>query len=103
MKSIRRNLTPRGKDQPAVGAMLNVKQTAAVLAVLLDVAGAALFLGTSQRWVRRRIARGLLPHRRFNGRIFFLRDELEEFIKSLPGVNVAEAKQNLRVRTGGQR
>jgi excisionase family DNA binding protein len=67
---------------------------------MLTVKEAAIFLGVSERWIRRRIARRLLPHRRLSG-IVFLRSELEQFIETLPGVSVAEAKKNLDLR--GQR
>jgi len=89
MKSIRRNL--------------NAKPTGTIQPKMLDVAGAAAFLGTSDRWIRRRISRGLLPYRKFAGRYVFLRIELEAFITTLPGVSLDEAKANLRIRTGGQR
>lgn len=56
MKLKRRNLTakPTGPIQLAVGRMLDVKQAAALL-------------GTSERWIRRRISRRLLPYRRIWG------------------------------------
>jgi hypothetical protein len=68
---------------------------------LLDVTGAALFLGRDERWIRRRLSRGLLPYRRFAGRIVFLRTELEQFITNLPGVSLDEAKKNLDLRGQG--
>ena len=69
---------------------------------MLDVAGAAAFLGFSERWVRRRVSRRLLPYRKLCGRIFFVRSELEAFILDLPGTSVGEAKANLAIRSGGQ-
>jgi Helix-turn-helix domain len=83
---------PRGPVQQAVGRMLNVQQ-------------AAELLGTSERWVRRRTSRGLLPYRKLCGRIFFLRAELEAFVNDLPGITLSEAKENLSIRNGdgGQR
>lgn len=77
----------RGPVQQAVGRVL-------------DMAGAALFLGQNERWVRLRVSRQLLPHRKFCGRYIFLRAELEQFLTDLPGVNVDEAKRNLRIRNG---
>lgn len=67
---------------------------------LLTVESAAEFLGVSERWIRLRIARGLLPHRRFAGRIVFLRDELTSFVEGLPGITLTQAKQNLDIRNG---
>jgi hypothetical protein len=69
--------------------------------LLLDVRGVALLLGTSERSVRARIGRKLLPYRKLSGRIVFLRSELEAFIADLPGVSVDEAKENLAIRSGG--
>jgi hypothetical protein len=66
---------------------------------VLDVAGAAEFLGGTPDFVRSRVSRGLLPHRRWGGRVIFLRSELEKFlIETLPGVSLAQAKQNLESR-----
>ena len=66
----------------------------------LDVCGAARLLGVSDRLIRGRLSRGLLPCRRYSGRIIFLRDELEAFIEALPGTTVNEARKNLSIRTG---
>lgn len=69
---------------------------------VLYVAGAASYLGCSEKAVRRRVERGLLPHRRLGagGRICFLKSELLSFIENLPGTTVAEAQENLRLRSG---
>ena len=69
---------------------------------LLDVHGAGGMLGCSEKVVRARVARRLLPFRRFGGRIVFLRKELETFIANLPGCLLAEAQQNLAVRSGSE-
>lgn len=69
---------------------------------LLDVSAAATFLGSSEKVVRARVARRLLPFRRFGGRIVFLRKDMEAFIADLPGCTLEEAQQNLAVRSGGE-
>lgn len=67
---------------------------------LLDVRGAAELLGVSQKVIRARVHRHLLPFRRFGGRIVFIRDELDQFIAALPGVTLEEARENLAIRSG---
>lgn len=68
---------------------------------LLYVADAARLLNCSEKAIRRRIERGLLPHRRLGAhRIVMFRSELVELISSLPGVSLDEAKANLRLRNG---
>lgn len=66
---------------------------------LLDVAAASELLGCSERALRARIARRLIPYRRFSGRIVFVRSELEAFLMNLPGVTLAEAQNNLVMRS----
>jgi len=58
---------------------------------LLDVAGAAGLLGVTEKAVRGRVARRLLPHRKLNGRVVLIRRELLEFLEALPGTTVAQA------------
>lgn len=67
---------------------------------VLDVATVAVLLGTSEKCVRARIARGLLPHRRFGGRIVVLADELEIFLAALPGISAEKALRNVAARNG---
>lgn len=65
---------------------------------VLDVASAAGLLGVSQKCLRARVARGLVPYRRFSGRIVFVRSELEQYVSSLPGVTLEEARRNVAQR-----
>ncbi|GEM_PF-838106 len=59
---------------------------------------AALFGGTERLWYSR-AARGIVPFRRWGGRLVFLRSELESFFtETLPGVTLAEAKANIAAR-----
>lgn len=64
----------------------------------LDVRGAAVFLGTTEKTLRGMVARRLIPFRRLNSRIVFLRSELENFLVSLPGCQPTEAKANQEAR-----
>lgn len=68
--------------------------------ILLDVKAAALMLNCSEKAVRTRVSRQLLPFKRLGSRILFRRDELEQFIASLPGVSLQEAKHNIAMRSG---
>jgi hypothetical protein len=65
---------------------------------LLDIATASQLLGCTERFLRARVARRLVPFRKLGGRIMFLRAELEQFIDGLPGVTIAEAQANLVAR-----
>ncbi len=50
---------------------------------LLDIATASQLLGCSEKTLRARIARRLVPFRKFSGRIVFRRTELERFLANL--------------------
>lgn len=67
--------------------------------ILLDVRSAAQWLGCSDKALRARVARRVIPFRRDGGRILFLRSELEKFAASLPGCHLEEAESNLRSRS----
>lgn len=67
---------------------------------LLDVAAVAVLLGCSEKTVRARVSRHLLPFRRLGSRIVFRRDELQQFLDALPGVSVEEAQANVAMRSG---
>ena len=66
----------------------------------LDVREASAFLGTTEKALRGMIDRQLVPYRRLNSRIILLRNELEYFLAGLPGVTLAEAKNNQEARHG---
>ncbi|WP_034421932.1 helix-turn-helix domain-containing protein [Candidatus Entotheonella palauensis] len=57
----------------------------------LTVPEAAARLGISERAAWQRIYRGQLPHRRWGRRVIIPLDDLEAFIKALPGCSVEEA------------
>ena len=51
----------------------------------------AQILGITERAVRKRIARGELPYRRWGRRVLISAHELEVFMEALPGRNATEA------------
>ena len=61
----------------------------------LTVPQAAMFLGRSPRAVWHLIYLNKIPHRRLGSRVIIPADELEEFIKALPGVRVGEALETV--------
>lgn len=65
-----------------------------------DVAAMAAMLGVSEGKVRSVVARGLLPHRKWGGRIVFLAAEVDAFFAALPGVRAEEALANEGARRG---
>ena len=69
--------------------------------LLLDVASAAHLLGCSERSLRARVRRQLVPYRKLDSRVVFRRDELQQFIEDLPGVTLDEARANAFTRSKG--
>ena len=67
---------------------------------VLGVVEAANLLGTTPKAVRQRVARRTLPFRKLGGRIIFLKEQLEEFVRDLPGCSVEEAQANMMARGG---
>jgi hypothetical protein len=68
---------------------------------ILDAAAAAELYGGSERLWYSRAARGIVPFRKWGGRLVFLRNELEAFFAdNLPGVSLEEAKANIAARRG---
>lgn len=61
---------------------------------LMGVPEAAAFLGCSERALWRQIANGWLPAKKFGGHVVFRRVELERCVENLPGLTLAQAKQN---------
>jgi hypothetical protein len=66
---------------------------------ILDVTSAASFLGISEKSLRARVARRMIPFKRWGGRVCFLRGELLDFLRSLEGCRIDEALQNGRERS----
>ena len=67
---------------------------------ILDLATAAAFLGLTHKTLRARVARRMVPFRRWGGRICFLRSDLIAFITALDGCQLDEALTNERDRGG---
>ncbi len=89
-------LTQLDKVRPQSGGMTRL--TSEAKPEILYIAGAARFLGTTEKAVRQQIARRQLPFRRRASRIFFIRAELERFLDALDGCRVDEALENVAVR-----
>jgi hypothetical protein len=66
---------------------------------ILDVSSAAKFLGISEKSLRARVARRMIPFKRWGGRVCFLRGELLDFLRNLDGCRIDEALQNGRERS----
>ena len=60
------------------------------------------FGGTEKTW-RGWADSGIVPYHRIGIRIFFLRSELAEFLKGLPGNSPQEARENLLKRDEAER
>jgi len=59
---------------------------------LLNLTTAAAYLGMTEWALRSRIRQLQVPFRRIGGRIYFLKDELDEMIVNLPGVTLHEVE-----------
>jgi hypothetical protein len=67
---------------------------------LLDVSTVSALLGTSEKCIRSRVARQLIPHRKWSGRVVFLRAEVMAFLTQLDGCSVDQALANVATRSG---
>lgn len=66
---------------------------------VFDVSGAAAFLGTTEKALRRQVERGRVPFRRLGRKLIFLQPELAEWLRGLPGLTLSEV-QAMRERRG---
>jgi len=66
---------------------------------LLGVPEAAVYLGGSERWLRRLVDNSAVPFRRLGRNIYFKRSELEQFIDDLPGVSLGQARRAANARS----
>lgn len=66
--------------------------------VMLDVKSASDFLGETEKAIRARVARRMIPFRRLGRRIIFLRTELEAWLAALEGCSLDEALANQEAR-----
>ena len=60
----------------------------------------AAFLGLTEKCLRRRLDRGLIPYRKIGRSILFWRSELEAWRLTLPGIDAKTALENLGHRNG---
>ncbi len=67
----------------------------------MGVKEGAEYLGLTEKCLRRRIDRGLVPHRKVGRSILLWKTELEQWREKLPGCGVAEALANLQNRNVG--
>ena len=73
-----------------------------IAGAVLDAATAAELYGGTERLWYSRAARGIVPFRKWGGRLVFLRSELDSFFAdTLPGVSLEQAQANIKMR-GGQ-
>ncbi len=86
-----RRRTPRKQEGQALGRR-------SFNGSVKDVAAMAERLGVSEGKIRSATDRGLLPYRKWGGRIIFISSEVEAFFAALPGVSAAEALSNLVAR-----
>ena len=63
---------------------------------VLDLRSTARFLGITEHTLRARVSRRLVPFRKWGARIIFLRSELVEFFRQLPGCPLEEVRNTPR-------
>ena len=66
----------------------------------LSVQECAKRLGWTEKTLRNRISRHLIPHRKIGRNVILWELEVEEWRQGLPGCSVEEALSNLRTRNG---
>jgi excisionase family DNA binding protein len=59
----------------------------------LNTDEAAAFLGRTPKAVCRMVERGQIPYRKWGKRLVFVREELEEFVNSLPDMRPADERK----------
>jgi len=65
---------------------------------LLTVRTVAALLGSTEKGIRARVARRVIPFRRMGGRITFIRSEVEQWLAALDGCTLQEAIDNTERR-----
>lgn len=66
----------------------------------LDVLAASDYYGGTVKQTRGLVDRRLISFKRLGGRIIFLREELEQWLATMDGCSLAEAKSNVEMRHG---
>ena len=75
-----------------------VRQPATAKQRVLSVAQYTEEYGKTERAAWQDIYRGLVPFRRQGRKVILLRDEIENFLRSLPGVTVEQATEKVAER-----
>ena len=88
------------KKQPPVKQKGQAEGQRGINGELLDVTAVAGWLGVSEDMIRARVARQLIPYRKWGGRIIFRRSEVDRYFEQLEGVSVEEALTNEKARRG---
>ena len=96
MNRERAKTTTRRPPPKTAGQAVGARRISGEL--LLDVAGASALLGMTPKAIRGRVERRLLPYRRLQGRVVFVKAELLEYLEALDGVTVEEAIANVAAR-----
>lgn len=65
---------------------------------VMDVTATAVWLGITPDTVRSRATAGSLPHRYWGSRLIFIREDLEKYFQTLPGMDAEQAVFNSRRR-----
>jgi excisionase family DNA binding protein len=73
-----------------MGEPLKVYRAAQAMEEALNVYRAAQVLGTSPIGVYKLVSRRQIPFRKNGRRLIFLRSELEQFLRGLPGMSLAD-------------
>ena len=68
--------------------------------VKLSVRETAILLNETERAVWMKVYRRQIPHRRWGKKVVILRDELEAFLRALPGVTAEQAAEKAAERIG---
>lgn len=85
-------------------SLARAKQQGVLEAIeILYVKDVSVMLNCSEKAVRRKVERRLIPFRRWGGRVVFCRKSLMAFLNGMPGCSEAEAQENLRLRNGEAR
>lgn len=71
-----------------------------IAGAVFDVRTGSGHLGVSQKTMYGYVARRLVPFRKLNGRIVFLKDELDAWLHNLEGCTPDEVKANIAQRYG---
>ena len=84
--------------KPPVKRAGTAKQARRFDGVVLDVRSLAHYWGTSEHTIRARARRRQIPFKKMNGRLLFLKNDIDRYLEQLPGCDLDEAVENLVTR-----